>query len=508
MANKLYEERDVARIAKSLNTHSGDDRGYKVSEMADGIDTFVGGIKHRLDDIIERQGEILDLEMAPEIPNYGYVSEGLEYSFTGWNYEVIGRGSCNDSVIVIPETYDDGINGERRVVRINGIGYMEGQGAFENDQNIEEIVLPEHRVDIYYQALRGSSLKILRNFSGGDSFWSQGLNLEYVSIIDGTNITNYEFFDVSNGVTLDFSRHTSVPELSDVSYINAHEGLRILVPEVLYDEWVSEDSTNWVALKDYIYPVTVSPEKVMDKIDMVEDCVESLYEKGKQAEHDAFWDAYQQNGERVDYRGLFAKSGWNDETFKPKYNIVPNYAFDMLAESAVKTSEYLKKIDLSKSVYNGGVFRNSSVEELGVIDISATMAGWGFTGIFTSATNLRKIEKLVFPTDKNCSYQYPFQYCNSLTDITIGGTIYNTISFEWCPLTKASIVSIINALECDVDGVEIFETQRPATTLTLSLAAVNKAFETSEGANDGSTNEVFLGILVTPRVSNWTITFV
>lgn len=197
---------------------------------------------------------IVAVYSAPEIPNYGYVSEGLEYSFTGWNYEVIGRGSCNDSVIVIPETYDDGKNGERRVVRINGIGYMEGQGAFENDQNIEEIVLPEHRVDIYYQALRGSSLKILRNFSGGDSFWSQGLNLEYVSMIDGTNITNYEFFDVSSGVTLDFSRHTSVPELSDVSYINAHEGLRILVPMDLYDEWVADDSTNWVALKEYIFP--------------------------------------------------------------------------------------------------------------------------------------------------------------------------------------------------------------------------------------------------------------
>jgi hypothetical protein len=96
-------------------------------------------------------------------------------------------------------------------------------------------------------------LKIVRNYSGGASFWSQDLALEYVSFIDGTGIDNYDFSAATYVKTLDFSRHTSVPTLGDVYYINANPDLKILVPIELYDEWAV--ATNWVEFAEYLVAV-------------------------------------------------------------------------------------------------------------------------------------------------------------------------------------------------------------------------------------------------------------
>ena len=57
------------------------------------------------------------------------------------------------------------------------------------------------------------------------------------------------------------------------------------------------------------------------------------FEAGKQAEYDAFWDTYQQNGERSNYYMGFAY--WEDSCYKPKHPIatassgsVANMMFD------------------------------------------------------------------------------------------------------------------------------------------------------------------------------------
>ena len=45
-------------------------------------------------------------------------------------------------------------------------------------------------------------------------------------------------------------------------------------------------------------------------------------EAGKKSEYDAFWDAFQLDGERTNYSYAFSGSGWHSETFKPKYKIL------------------------------------------------------------------------------------------------------------------------------------------------------------------------------------------
>ena len=46
-----------------------------------------------------------------------------------------------------------------------------------------------------------------------------------------------------------------------------------------------------------------------------------VFELGRKAEYDAFWDEYQQNGTRTNYTAAF-RTGWNDKIFRPKYNLV------------------------------------------------------------------------------------------------------------------------------------------------------------------------------------------
>ena len=46
------------------------------------------------------------------------------------------------------------------------------------------------------------------------------------------------------------------------------------------------------------------------------------YDDGRRDEYAAFWDVYQDKGNRVNYQYAFAERGWTDETFKPKYDII------------------------------------------------------------------------------------------------------------------------------------------------------------------------------------------
>ena len=88
-----------------------------------------------------------------------------------------------------------------------------------------------------------------------------------------------------------------------------------------------------------------------------------------------------------------------------------------------------------------------------------------------------------------------FYRCPSLVNFNYIGVLPVTITFEHSvKLNATSIKTIINSLSGSATG----------QTLTLSLAAVNKAFETSEGANDGSTTSTWNYLANVKQ--NWTIT--
>lgn len=171
--------------------------------------------------------------------------------------------------------------------------------------------------------------------------------------------------------------------------------------------------------------------------------VGNVYDAGKQAEYDAFWDAYQDNGNLRNYDYAFAGLGWNDTTFKPKYPIV--------------------------ATYGNGMFYLSNISAISVINFANASSLYA---AFRSAKKLATIEKLILSSTTNQTFTLTFEECNKLKNIVIEGVIKNSIDIHWSPLTKASITSIINALSATTTG----------RTVTISQTAKNNAFTAEEWA--------------------------
>lgn len=79
-----------------------------------------------------------------------------------------------------------------------------------------------------------------------------------------------------------------------------------------------------------------------------------------------------------------------------------------------------------------------------------------------------------------------FQSCSSLEEVSFVGEIkVGNINLSSCTkLKKASITGLINALS----STPAYPGDATYTKITFSTAAVNKAFETSSGANDGASS--------------------
>lgn len=189
---------------------------------------------------------------------------------------------------------------------------------------------------------------------------------------------------------------------------------------------------------------------------------------GQISEYDRFWDAYQQNGGRTDYTNAFRNYLWTDVTYNPKHSIKA----ERLA-SCFQTCNQIKSTKVPIQYISN---RQES-------------------SVFNGCTNLVTIPSITVREANTFSSW--FQGCSALENITFGGTIGQNIDTHWSEkLTKASIESIMVALS----------TTTTDKSVSFSKAAVNKAFETSEGANDGSTSAEWTALANTR--SNWTINLV
>lgn len=183
------------------------------------------------------------------------------------------------------------------------------------------------------------------------------------------------------------------------------------------------------------------------------------YEKGKSeggssgdGGYDAFWDVYQNNGERRDHRFAFAGIGWTADTFKPKYDIVIGNGQYMFRYSKINA-------DLVEILENQGVilttsaitntdrtFADCQFTHIGVLDFSNVTS---INTTFANSSNLETIDKIILKDDGSNTFSSVFTNLTALKNITFEGVIgKNGISFQWSnSLTHESLVSIINALQ-------------------------------------------------------------
>lgn len=242
---------------------------------------------------------------------------------------------------------------------------------------------------------------------------------------------------------------------------------------------------------------------IAEKLKMVAENVVEVHKAGKRDENKEFWMAYTQKGMRDNCSGLFAGEGWNIDTFKPPSGLVikPLVAAQMFSRGCFKgvdLVELLKDLnvtlDFSRCTNFTEFFYQTGIKRIGVID---TTGSTNLNNMFAHMnTSLETVDLLILKNDGSQTYNAnSFVGANALKNITIQGTIGkpNISLSAFTVLTKASITSFINALSTTTSGVAI----------TFSKTAVNKAFETSGGANNGSASTEWANLIATK--SNWTI---
>lgn len=234
---------------------------------------------------------------------------------------------------------------------------------------------------------------------------------------------------------------------------------------------------------------------------------DEVFDAGKQAEYDAFWDAFQRKGSQTSYVGVFGGECWNNGLLKPKYNIdyVINASFMFYYNTmGGDLVEYFKSIGKIFSLEGTGARNLNSTFQYSYFTRVGKMhtSGDNWYSTFYGCKNLVTIDE-VGNGDENGNVLIgtsTFNGCTALENITIRGKIVNNTSFQWSTkLTRASIESIINHLSDATNGA----------TLTLSKTAVLNAFELSEveeGWFVGTYIEEWLAL--TSSKTNWTITLV
>ena len=203
--------------------------------------------------------------------------------------------------------------------------------------------------------------------------------------------------------------------------------------------------------------------------------------------YDAFWDVFQQNGGRADYRYSFSGQGWTDETFKPKYNIVATEAERMFVRSGIANLKACLEscgvtLDLSKATNTANIFAYCySLTTLPKIDLSSSTTN---NGTFDGDYKIKTIDELVV-SEKTPFSSGSFNNCTALENMIVTGTIgQNNFNVKWSTkLSKASIESIINALSSTTSGLSV----------TISKTAKEAAFTDAEWS-----------ALIATK-SNWTI---
>lgn len=232
---------------------------------------------------------------------------------------------------------------------------------------------------------------------------------------------------------------------------------------------------------------------IADKLTTIVENEQKVYEAGKRSEYDRLWDSLQQNGKKTDYEGGFC-GVWNDETFKPKYDMRPvnaNTMFEHCDITDLKAAVERAGVTLDFSKVSYGrltqMFQSSQITRVGVIDTTGS-ANFTINYMFYGAQKLREVEELVITDDGNQQFgaTNTFAYCTALKEIRIRGTLGCSLSFQWCPLSRDSIVSIVNALSTTTSGLSV----------TLSSTAIGNAF----------TEEEWLALCATKP--NWTISMI
>lgn len=233
---------------------------------------------------------------------------------------------------------------------------------------------------------------------------------------------------------------------------------------------------------------------IADKLITVAENVPKVYDAGKKAEYDAFWNAYQQNGNRTDYQRCFCGSAWTAETLKPKYDINPTFGGGTAIFQGCGFVGNMKKhletlgikLDFSRLVTLSQAFYQAYyITELPDIDISNCINGCAY--LFYQCAALTSVKIII--SENVAINTNSFTGCSELKELRFDGTIGQSLDLHWSTkLSADSMASIIGCLS------------PTATNVTLTISETTR--ETFKAKFGADTWNAFL-----KAWSNWTIAY-
>ncbi len=218
---------------------------------------------------------------------------------------------------------------------------------------------------------------------------------------------------------------------------------------------------------------------IAEKFKTIAENVQKVFNAGKKAEYDAFWDSALTDF----YDGTYAFSGrpWTDVTFRPprKLTLQQNCNGCFFAS---RMTDIMPYVEFGKVTALYQAFEGSRIKKIPYIDVSNVAS---LSNSFASA----RIESIIGLTvAASTKFSNAFSTATSLKHVIFDGTIgQNGLNLGQSPLLdKESITSIINTLSATTSGLSV----------TLSATAVNNAFNADEWATLIATKP------------NWTISLV
>jgi hypothetical protein len=182
---------------------------------------------------------------------------------------------------------------------------------------------------------------------------------------------------------------------------------------------------------------------IAEKLTTVAENVPKVYEAGQQAERERFWGGFQNYGEPQNYYYGCSYGKFKDAYYDPIYDFVAT---------------------------SGNAFQNMFYNNKYITDTKVGFDARKTTSIgamFYDASKIKTIRKLIVGSNVNSGGNNAFYGCTSLENITMQGTIVQSMNFGWSPLlSEASIDSIISCLK-NLTG-------STALTLTVHETVYNK----------------------------------
>ena len=191
--------------------------------------------------------------------------------------------------------------------------------------------------------------------------------------------------------------------------------------------------------------------------------------------YDAFWDMFQKNGTRTEYRYAFAYTDWTEEMFKPKYpfKLAGDNTYAFLGVKAVWEDKVFE-VDTAEAVNLMWAFRLTKFKRIGKCDLSSAT---NIQGIFSLCSNLVSIAQIV--AHESLVWHEAFLYSANLEEVRFSGVIGNSIGFTDCSkLSVDSVQSVIDHLK-DLTG-QSTQTLTLHATVGIKLTEAQKATITAK----------------------------